>query len=297
MKIITFEDFNLNEIVRIGKNSIKVSENPIEYHTHDDCYEIIYHYTGEQYYYINYEEYKICGGQILIIRPYEIHGTGKYFSQRKIYYNIIFRISSNDTDFLGMTKQELQKLKILLNCKQRIFNVDNSLKTIFNDIMTFEVNDKKLNSVFYRSSILKLFYKIYLECTSEKNKVPDYIVELASYIDKNPNCEIDFEKFARSKSISLRKLKELFILHKGFSPFDYMNRARINHAEELLRNTNLSITDIAYELCFSSSQHFATVYKKYMNRTPSQYRNSFTCKNNKKTDQYLDLHMLNSKMQ
>ena len=48
MKIITFEDFNLNEIVRIGKNSIKVSENPIEYHTHDDCYEIIYHYTGER---------------------------------------------------------------------------------------------------------------------------------------------------------------------------------------------------------------------------------------------------------
>ncbi|HOJ09273.1 MAG TPA: AraC family transcriptional regulator [Clostridiales bacterium] len=296
VKIITFENINLDEIAKVGRTVIQESEKSIEYHTHNYCFEIIYHYTGEQKYKINGEEYKISGGQILIVRPGELHGSGKYISERKVYYNIVFHISPKDLSFLGMTECDTQKLKMILQGKQRIFSIRNGLKTLFDDIINFNMQDYGLHSAFYKASILILFNRIYASCIAEHNKIPNYINELATYIDKNPNEIIDFEKFAYSKSISPRKLKYLFTLHKGLSPSDYVMRARINRAEELLSNTNLSITDIAFEMGFSSSQHFATTYKKYKHRTPSQYRNACLSKNSEIQSQNLDWHILNSNM-
>ncbi len=58
----------------------------------------------------------------------------------------------------------------------------------------------------------------------------------------------------------------------GFTPINYLINIRISEAIKMLRQTDLSITDIALETGFYSSQHFATTFKKLTGFTPSQYK-------------------------
>lgn len=67
--------------------------------------------------------------------------------------------------------------------------------------------------------------------------------------------------------------------YSGFSPMNYLINIRISEAIKLLKKQDVNMTNIALDLGFYSSQHFATTFKKLTGYTPSQYR-----KNNFKKD-------------
>ncbi len=72
--------------------------------------------------------------------------------------------------------------------------------------------------------------------------------------------------------LSYRQLSRYFVEVYGISPKDYQNRKKIKEACRMLDNTNLPVTSIAYELGYSSSQHFATRFKLQTSHAPSKYR-------------------------
>ena len=57
-------------------------------------------------------------------------------------------------------------------------------------------------------------------------------------------------------------------------PNNYINKFRMERAAEMLRQTELSMTEIAERTGFSSSRYFSTTFKKYMGVTPTQYKNA-----------------------
>jgi AraC-like DNA-binding protein len=65
---------------------------------------------------------------------------------------------------------------------------------------------------------------------------------------------------------------ELFSAETGLTPHDYRQRLRLEKAQELLRDTRRTVTDIAFTMGFESSQHFSRVFRKYAGETPSDYR-------------------------
>ena len=58
----------------------------------------------------------------------------------------------------------------------------------------------------------------------------------------------------------------------GFSPLNYLINIRISEAIKLLKRPDVHITDIALDVGFYSSQHFATTFKKLTGYTPSEFR-------------------------
>jgi AraC-like DNA-binding protein len=56
------------------------------------------------------------------------------------------------------------------------------------------------------------------------------------------------------------------------SPNDYRHRLRIKACCDLLASTNHSITEVAINLGYSSSQYFCQVFRKYVGTTPTEYR-------------------------
>jgi len=60
--------------------------------------------------------------------------------------------------------------------------------------------------------------------------------------------------------------------HSGFSPISYLINIRISEAIKLLKRADISLTDIALETGFYSSQHFSTTFKKLTGYTPSAFR-------------------------
>jgi AraC-like DNA-binding protein len=72
--------------------------------------------------------------------------------------------------------------------------------------------------------------------------------------------------------LSLPRFKQKFKQVTGVPPAEYIIREKIALAESLLAENQKSITDIAMDLGFCSSQHFSVVFKKYTGESPQAYR-------------------------
>ncbi|MCC6424440.1 MAG: helix-turn-helix transcriptional regulator [Phycisphaerales bacterium] len=73
-------------------------------------------------------------------------------------------------------------------------------------------------------------------------------------------------------NISPNHLVQVFTKEIGISPHQYLLRQRIERAKELLRDSDLSITQIAMDLGFSSSQHFARSFRQAVRMPAARFR-------------------------
>jgi AraC-like DNA-binding protein len=83
-------------------------------------------------------------------------------------------------------------------------------------------------------------------------------------------CSI--EAVANQAHCCRARLFKVFKDSTGMTPNDYWQRLRIDLAQELLAHQKSSITQIALDCGFSSSQYFSTVFRKYAGMKPSDYR-------------------------
>ena len=80
------------------------------------------------------------------------------------------------------------------------------------------------------------------------------------------------DDLARRAGLSSIHLAECFTRDVGVAPHQYLLQLRIKQAQEMLRQSDIPITELALELGFSSGQHFAGTFKKMTSQTPQQYR-------------------------
>ena len=58
----------------------------------------------------------------------------------------------------------------------------------------------------------------------------------------------------------------------GFGFKEYLNTIRINHSEQLLLETDMSITEIALECGYDNSNYFGDAFKHLNHLSPTQFR-------------------------
>lgn len=96
--------------------------------------------------------------------------------------------------------------------------------------------------------------------------------KILNYIDININEPIDFALLAKNNNYSYDRFRHLFAERFGQSPYAYLTGRRIEHAKRLLKNSNSSITDIAFDCGFNSSSQFTNIFKKHVRVTPKEYK-------------------------
>ena len=86
------------------------------------------------------------------------------------------------------------------------------------------------------------------------------------------NSEIVIDDLAAATNMSRstlnRKMHELFNL----SAKDFLQEARVKHACQLLRTTDLAAKEVAYACGFSDPRYFAKCFKASVGKTPTEYR-------------------------
>ena len=84
---------------------------------------------------------------------------------------------------------------------------------------------------------------------------------------KDPNLNVEFlgGKLQLSRTQLFRRVKAV----AGKGPLDYIRERRLARADELLRTTDMTIQQVALELCFSSPGYFTKCYKEYFGHLPS----------------------------
>ena len=78
------------------------------------------------------------------------------------------------------------------------------------------------------------------------------------------------EEMARLVSISVRQLERLFKLHLGRTISYHYTEIRMRHARTLLRQTSLSVLEVAIASGFSNASHFSRSYRKRFGHSPRQ---------------------------
>jgi len=101
---------------------------------------------------------------------------------------------------------------------------------------------------------------------------PVEIWKARNFIHEHSDEELSLTKVARSVNISTNYLSEKFKKVTGINFVDYVARARVEKARDLLQNRNLRISEIAFAVGFQSLSQFNRVFKKLSAQSPTQFR-------------------------
>lgn len=79
---------------------------------------------------------------------------------------------------------------------------------------------------------------------------------------------------AEEINMGYSRFRQVFRKFTGYAPLQYIQEVRLTKCKQLLANTNLSLTEIAYQVGYESVDYFATTFRKKNGVTPTAYRKS-----------------------
>ncbi|MBX3240919.1 MAG: helix-turn-helix transcriptional regulator [Chitinophagaceae bacterium] len=107
---------------------------------------------------------------------------------------------------------------------------------------------------------------------SSRRDFPQSFIKLEQTLRDNLSHQWTVDEMAVLMALGATAFSERVKNFTGFSPLNYLINIRISEAIKLLKQSDRSVTDIALEVGFYSSQHFATTFKKLTGYTPSEFR-------------------------
>lgn len=108
--------------------------------------------------------------------------------------------------------------------------------------------------------------------TGDRNHTQYKLHRMLSYLQEHCFTEISWTEVAETFLLTQRTLFRRIKETTGMTPENYLKRLRLVSARVKIKNTETSITDIAFMCGFSNSNHFTTSYKHVFGVTPSQER-------------------------
>jgi len=96
------------------------------------------------------------------------------------------------------------------------------------------------------------------------------------YFNSEVNSLLTVHHIAAKMNLSPNYLSDLLRIHTGQNTQQHIHEKLIAKAKEKLSTTNLSVSEIAYNLGFEHAQSFSTLFKKKTNLSPLEFRQAFT---------------------
>ena len=101
-----------------------------------------------------------------------------------------------------------------------------------------------------------------------------FTLEILNISQKNmAKQDFNINDISKIIGISRSQLFREFKQFIGIPPAEFIRLYRLSHAQKLLSETKLSISEITYDLGFSSPSNFSRLFRKQFNMKPSEFRN------------------------
>jgi len=232
-------------------------------HLHEDI-ELLYVIRGRGTTLCNGVRYDLCDGDMFVSFPNQVHHhvnfeNGEYIlliikPSRLLSYANVFFDNEPMSSVINIKEDEDDNILFLLKTALYEYLRDGYSTVIESYLTTFF------------GKLLK-HYEIKKQNVS-RNKV----MKILNYCSLNYKENISVDDVANALSISRSTVSHTFgnQLKVGFC--DYINMLRLVEARELLRNSDLSITEIAQNTGFETIRTFNRAFLKERGISPSQYR-------------------------
>ncbi len=249
-------------------------------HWHDDV-EFIAVLSGEMDYNINGEIVTMKQGDGIFINSRQIHfGFSKEHRECNficilLHPSLLGAVPQTEYDFVfPVIRNTAVPYHLLSKNVEWERAVTNWL------IQMFEDHTKKTAPLLVQSDFFQLWSLIYEHLSTDdftqKSEDADLTAtkNMVGYIQKNYSEKITLPEIAAAGAVGQSKCCRLFQHYFKQSPILYLNQHRLNKSLELLRDTDYTITEIALTVGFSGGSYFTETFRKWMGKSPSEYRKS-----------------------
>lgn len=253
----------------------KAMPNALHPGRHRNWTEILYMDHGQVDWWIEDTSYNFAAGHVLIISPNELHGAVHGVLQPCEHYWLRFRFPE-DGILRGLTAEEQKKLQNFYSALPgRMFRCTSAVKDEFQRLINAHHNRTDFSEVTARCALLNILCTIAAE---PRYVSPDFgtaplspkIQKVLRMLQDRLNEPPSVQEMAKAANMCEGTFRALFEKETGTPPNHYINLQRIREAKEMLKSGQ-TVTDTAFALGFSSSQYFATVFKKWAGISPSDY--------------------------
>ena len=257
-------------------------------HMHDYI-EILYCISGTHEILLNWKSFIFGPGDMVLINSREIHQIRAISSEFSNYIVVRF-----EPEILYGAYPNTFEIKYLLpliiseNTPQKVFNSEILSATFLPEIFTELLNDYVQKPYCFefalRTNICRIFLwilqywnktGIIINTSNENSGLLEQFKVVLDYVNKNYEQDISVAQMAKLCNMSYSYFSRMFksVMRQGFR--EYLNCIRIKKSELLLFKTDLSITEIAIRVGFSSSSYYIQQFKFIKKISPKQFRKKF----------------------
>ena len=251
-------------------------------HWHDDI-EWIYIMSGKMCYYINGKRILLDEKDSLMVNARQMHYGYSYKEQNCRFLCILFHPS-----LFGSNKTLLQKyVTPIIENSDCVYLHFHSKQTRGQEIAEYLeqiccLKEKAANAyeiqaiavMFQLWGSLLQYGELAIQCSGGNNNSDLEIQKnMVSFIYQHYAEQISLNEIAASGNVSRSKCCLIFKHYLQQSPVDFLNTFRLKTSCSLLRNTEKSITEVAFSCGFNHLSYFSKLFIKNFGCTPREYRN------------------------
>lgn len=258
----------LPEIAHIGKVRYRQALAELPEHRHVDSLELCYIVRGTLDWEMERKVFGVKANDIFIARPNAWHGGCWSMMQPcELYFIQVRAVHGNS--FINERLAELEKTPI------PCFSGSPALGTFFDRLMDECRNPSPDSRGLMQAELASLLSHAIRHShrtrNFPRNQFSPPIQHILEYIHKNPDQWPTAHDWVKISGLGRSQLFERFRRETGSSLQEYVQQSRLMEAKRLLRETKRAATQTAFALGFSSSQYFATVFRKRFGLSPTEY--------------------------
>lgn len=195
-----------------------------------------------------------------------------------------FILSDNLSDIKIVHDEILQMLASLESFENfqpgLFYGID--LEDLFNEVRRMELQGGLSANVRLESKTYKALHFQLKKCIQEvenghsNRSLPEWEIDAiymaVSYIKNNLEKEITIKQLSSLTGLNPNKLQYGFKVLSGFTVRDYLKHTRLRVAEEMIINTDLTISEIVYKIGLINRGYFSKLFKNKNGITPTEFR-------------------------
>ncbi|GGA26365.1 AraC family transcriptional regulator [Paenibacillus physcomitrellae] len=252
---------------------------PPHWHEH---MEVLYFTKGEAVIECNSVPFRVREGDVLMLNCNDLH-QGTAVTDEVEYYALI-----SDLSLLQSPSPDALEVKFVAPFAQNrilfqhLIRDDEAVARVM-DAIVQEFADQQIGyELAVKSSIFRLLALLIRGYTVETPKASsgdntrrrnlERFAPIFEYIEQHYLEEISVSQLSRFAGLSRFHFSRLFSELTGRTVTEYVNHIRISKSEYLLRNTEMTISEIALASGYQDISYFSRTFKKFKSVPPSEFR-------------------------
>lgn len=247
--------------------------------------EVVYIKKGHLFWQCEGRKELVYPESVYFTLPWQSHGSTTRFEPGHELYFFVLKLAGTGSgafpDQLGFSAEASRKIMAaLVHAERHVWPASGSIAFLMPEL----IRELKSPGTLHQERVQVLTAQVLIELSriiaSASLSGPQRtasVRKLSALLEKLSGRLSDpwtLEEMAAETGLRRTRFAALFREYTGDTPITYLNRLRIEKARRLLQETDLPITDIAFECGFMSSQYFCNIFKKFTGISARAYRKS-----------------------